>query len=165
MTVTLGVSGGYSVPNWTLVTSSAPTGVSTVTYSGLSGYSKYRILAPNLVPSGAARFDLRLNGDSGSNYSSFGIGQSSGAIAGFNNNLTTQFQFINTLATTAFNFQIDIENALLLTPKFISGTVAVGTVSSTFGGQYITTSVITSITLVTSANNFSTGTIYILGAN
>ena len=166
MTLTLNSAPGSSVPNWQLITSSAPTGVSTVTYSGLSGYSKYRILAPNLVPSGSAFFALRINADSGANYNnvSTGIGSSPSVYYAANNSATS-FLISATTSTTAQYFQIDIDHALLLTPKFISGTsYSTNNAVNTFG-NYITTSAITSITLLTSANNFSTGTIYLLGAN
>ena len=155
-----------SVPNWTFVTSSAPTGVSTVTFSGLSGYSKYRILAPNLVPSGVANFQFRLNADSGSNYNTNLAGWSGGTASTSGNTPTTQGMISFGSLTSAWSFQLDIDHALLATPKFISGYSqnATNTVWNILG-TYITTSAITSITLLTSANNFSTGTIYLLGAN
>ena len=156
-----------SVTNWQPVTSSTPSGVSTVTFSGLAGYSKYRILAPNLVPSGAAHFQVRFNGDSGSNYQYYWIGETGGTFNAFNGYNLSYFGW----STASYDgaapqaFQFDIDHALLATPKFISGSYALGGSGGPITGTYNTTSAITSITILSSNNNFSTGTIYILGAN
>ena len=168
MTVTLSSAGGSSVPNWALLASNAPTGVSTYTFSGLAGYSRYRIFAPNLVPSGAGGLQLRINADSGANYNWGFFGFSASTVTGNQTSLATFYTADSTPTTTAFSRQFDIENALLLTPKFITSTSTgySGSVYVVNGfGSYITTSAITSITLLMSANNFSTGTIYLLGAN
>ena len=158
-----------SVPNWQLVTSATPSGVSTVTFSGLAGYSRYRILAPNLVPSGSASLQLRINADSGAKYNYGTIGNNNGYMGSLVSTLDTFYTAYASGASTATSQQIDIENALLLAPKFITSTFNASVSSQWLAfngfGNYITTSALTSITLLMSANNFSTGTIYLLGAN
>ena len=175
MTVTLNSAGGSSVPNWQLVTSSAPTGVSTVTYSGLSGYSKYRILAVGLVAASGTSV-IRINGDSGTNYAYTDLRD---YTTGTPPN-PTQIEFVgaatgipmSNLAGVAPTYDIQIDNALLAAPKSIVGwgtdvTSVVGSWSGLQGpvqGLYGTSSVLTSISIVRTAN-FTSGTIYILGAN
>ena len=165
MTVTLGSAGGASVPNWQLLQTSTPTGVATVTFSGLSGYSKYRVFAPNLVPSATCYFQIRFNGDSATNYNIGYMGIFGGTFsANTNNNANSIIPLIQN-NTLPFSLQMDIDHALLLTTKFVSGTVNISSSYENFTGNYITTSTLTSITIFTSANNFSTGSIYLLGAN
>ena len=168
MTVTLNAAGGSSVPNWTLVASNAPTGVGTYTFSGLAGYSKYRILAPNLICTvGGASLQLRLNGDSGANYLFSDSRNNTAALGG--GALPTavaQLTIASIINTAPSGVMFEVDHALLAIPKFISGKAA-----SQFGdtfdfnGFYTTTSTLTSITLLLGGNNFSTGTIYLLGAN
>ena len=167
MTVTLNSAGGSSVPNWQPVTSSAPTGVSTVTYSGLSGYSKYRIKIPNLIcTTGYATVQLRINGDSGANYSSGGVTYSSTTAAASVTNGTTQFSIGNANTTVQGIITVDIENALLSNPKQITYSGGTNTNFIVATGMYFgAAAAITSLTVLLSANNFSTGTIYIEGAN
>jgi len=154
-----------SVPNWTLLQTATPSGVATVTFSGLSGYSKYRVFAPNLVPSATCYFQIRFNGDSATNYNTGYSGISGGAInANTNNNTNSLTPLIQNNLTSLF-LQMDIEHALLLTTKLVSGIVNVSSSYVNFTGSYITASALTSITIFTSANNFSTGSIYLLGVN
>ena len=157
-----------SVTNWQPVTSSTPTGVSTVTFSGLSGYSKYRIKAPNLTcNTGTPSIQLRINGDSGANYSTSGVTYSSGnptswVLVGYNN-----FYIGYTTTTATGLITVDIENALLSNPKqitFIGGSGS-GFLEIATGMYYGAAAPITSITVLLSANNFFTGTIYLEGAN
>ena len=155
-----------SVPNWQLLQTATPSSVATVTISGLSGYSKYRILAPNLVATGTPILQLRLNGDSGTNYTNGTVrntgGSSSTLISGALSyiNLATS---LNSSVPSAV--QVDIDHALLLAPKFVSGTSSEAFAINTVAGFYVTTVALTSITLLVSASYFSTGTIYLLGAN
>ena len=165
-----------SVPNWQLLQTSTPSGVASVTFSGLSGYSKYRILAPNLVMGGTSQvLELRMNADSGSNYSYAISSLVNGSTSGRNNggSLSTFFP----LNVPSFpdignlgQYQFDIEHALLATPKLVTGNASYFPASGLanifqYLGTYVTTSILTSITLLLSANNFSTGSIYLLGAN
>jgi len=161
-----------TVPNWLPLQNSTPGAVSTITFSGLSGYSKYRILAPNLVFSATSTaLQVRLNGDTAANYLVGGTSSSAntpGTVA-FSSGGSTSLAF-QTANTTPGSYQVDIDHALLAVPKFITANCNVFNNSNAFttqtiSGTYTTTSTLTSITLLLSANNFSTGTIYILGAN
>ena len=60
-------AGGSSVPNWTLLQTATPSGVASVTFSGLSGYSKYRINGV-VSPSGTLNLALRINADTANHY-------------------------------------------------------------------------------------------------
>ena len=161
-----------SVPNWQLLQTATPSGVSTITFSGLAGYSRYRILAPNLIPSGDDTLGLRINADSSTKYNYGYLGLLAGVFGGDSGNTSRFATFYTDCAGVSgvSSRQFDIENALLLIPKFITSTStsfnAGGNRNVVNGfGSYITTSAITSITLLYFSNNFSTGTIYLLGAN
>ena len=158
---------GSSVPNWTLVTSSAPTGVATVTFSGLSGYSKYRILTANLTNSSAISPNpyLTINGDSGANYSR--ISFVNGATVSSNlqgNNIPLANSVSGTASASVF--YADIEHALLACPKLINFAGVQYAFTGALSGTawYQTTSTVTSLS-VTDSSNFASGSIYLLGAN
>lgn len=166
-------SSGSSVPNWQLLQTSSPTGVSTVTFSGLSGYSKYRLLCPSLaINAGAASLLIRCNGDSAGNYSYGQVNYSGTTVSSSNGIGTTAF---SVMGGTGFSnaspnsFQLDIENALILAPKYLSGNAQSGTAATTYlinGCVYQTTSLLTSITITNgSGNTYGAGSIYLLGAN
>ena len=168
MTVTLS-SPGSTVPNWTLLQTATPTGVSTYTFSGLSGYAKYRIKAPNLIcTTSGASLQLRINGDTGANYSAYGqvygpstSGQAStvGATALTIGYVSNSLQGISA---------VEIDDALLLTPKQLAILYGYSTGPLTYvltGMYFGTNAVISSLTVLLSANNFSTGSIYLEGAN
>ena len=155
-----------SVPNWTLLSTNTPSGVSTITFSGLSGYSKYRIMAPNLVLTGGAYVYLRCNGDVGTNYSfnrkSFVNPVGSNVLAAQN-----QVNFNYAVVSSFGPLVIDIDNALLLAPKKITANFGeiTGYAVNDIDAQYQTTSLLTSLTLLLSASAYSTGSIYLFGAN
>ena len=164
----LALTGG-SVPNWQLLQTSTPSGVSTVTFSGLSGYSKYRIMAPKLVCTvGVTSLSLQLNGDSGSNYSSSLLSNQNTAAAILA--ITSAGTLINLGAiglASGNAFEIEIDQALIAAPKFVTAVNldAINVRRSDITGYYNTTAALTSVTLSLVANNFSTGSIYLLGAN
>ena len=166
-------AGGASVPNWQLLQTATPSGVATITFSGLANYARYRILIPNLIcTTSLAWLELRMNADTGANYSdSCLIGQAAATVG--LSHIANNFITLSALQWTAGNpmsFTLDIDHALLLAPKYLSGN---GMTSpggspypmSQYSGWYYTTSALTSITLLLSVNNFSTGSIYLLGAN
>ena len=170
MTVTLNSAGGASVPNWQLVASASPTGVKTQTFSSLTGYSKYRILIPNMIISAGIDFlYLQFNGDVGANYSWQNFGYAGGGVTSGSNASQTYLNLFTGLMnnTTASSFTIDIENALIAAPKYVTGVgqQPSNAVTQSSAGWYNSTSAITSITLGVITNNFSSGTIYLLGAN
>ena len=156
MTVTLSSAGGSSVPNWTLLQTATPSGVTLVTFSGLSGYAKYQILAPILsgVSSGAY-CQLRINGDSAANYQS-NLANSGAGI--------TQLNLGANSGVTTASVYVEISNCLLLAPKLISALSNVTPYSFVYQG-YSTTSTVSSLTILIALGNFSAGSIYLLGAN
>ena len=165
MTVTLSSAGGSSVPNWTLLQTSAPSGVATVTFSGLSGYSKYRVMTTNLtVVTGTPAVTATLNGDSGANY--FLVRNSNGATGPTGVMSNTNLAPSISVSTTAVAWvAFEIENALNLSPKFytFSGTFTTNGFQGV--GIYQTTSLLTSLSLITASSTFNAGSIYLLGAN
>lgn len=169
MTLTLGSAGGSSVPNWQLLQTSTPSGVSIVTFSGLSGYSKYRILACNLTSAANNPvYALRLNADSTNKYQTLGITVGSAFSAGGAYAPTTEIAITATSGGALAGFiTSDIDHALLLCPKLVNSTgqqQGYGVINQL--ALYQTTSVLSSITFFSvSAVNFSTGSIYLLGAN
>lgn len=162
MTVTL-TSAGSSVPNWQLISTNSPSAVTTVTFSSLAGYSKYRILMQNIVAiSGTTT--ITLNGDTSAHYS---VSRVTGG--GTSPSVSVNGTGISTLASDV-NPACDllIDNALILTPKAITGWITEGTTTGSMlfnlNAVYQTTSALTSITITRSAN-FTSGSIYLLGAN
>ena len=156
-------SSGYSVPNWQLVTSATPSGVSTVTFSGLSGYAKYRILAQGIVAVNGYS-EITFNGDS-SNHYSYGSVYGASSSPSMNQNVSTIVSSTNGLNPS---YDLQIDNALILAPKTFQGWIAEGTANNSLifnlNGVYQTTSLLTSITITRTAN-FTSGSIYLLGAN
>ena len=159
-----------SVPNWQLLQTSTPSGVTSVTLSGLSGYSKYRLIGSLTYASnqGQAVY-LQINGDSAGNYSYWGnyftSGSSPGPIVGLSSTTYRIAYDVYGFASTQLNFNCDIDHALLLSNKVIvsSGSVEAVSVVQT-QGQYKTTSAMTSVTIITSLS-ITGGTIELLGAN
>ena len=170
MTVTLNSAGGASVPNWSLVSSNTPTGVSTYTFSGLGGYSKYRILIPTIkCATSTDTLSVRFNSDSGNNYA-YGYSAifPSAPYLDSASSVGTGISIGNIDTTLNSMLQLDVDNALLSAPKFISGihNSELNAINKQITAQYITSSALTSITVFTSiGHNFTSGTIYLFGAN
>lgn len=162
-------SSGSSVPNWTLVTSSTPSGVATVTFSGLSGYAKYRIVIPGITLASASNLNVRLNADSAANYShGFSGSTNTSTFFGTSSIGSTNFTIGNAQVTaTVIGLTLEIDNCLVLVPKTANGTMFNGSGGTCkFDGAYQTTSLITSITVTNTATaNFTAGSIYLEGAN
>jgi hypothetical protein len=156
-----------SVPNWQLLQTSTPSGVTSVTFSGLSGYSKYRILGKGLAATNVNCF-VQMNGDTGSNYSYYG---QIGAQSAPNYAAVTTSSALAAMPSTGStcSFSIDIDHALLLSPKFVTAQgSAAGNYAYAYQGNgiYQTTSALSSITILTTAgSNYTAGSIYLLGAN
>jgi hypothetical protein len=180
MTVTL-TSAGASVPNWTLVSSNTPNGVTSVSFTGLAGYSKYRLSYMNLGNNTAGSWyatTLTLNGDTSTNYAYSQIGgPANNYVSGTSSASATGISLTNiysvNYASNGMVGNIEIENALLSTAKYFNGTFAgfSGSVQNayTLDGVYKTSSALTSITFTISSsaqfNNTNGGTFYLYGAN
>ena len=162
-----------SVPNWTLLSTSTPSGVASVTFSGLSGYSKYRIVSSSIafVSATTTSLYLTINGNTtssnyGTNYFYSTTTPVLTTAAGTNPGITLMF-INNSINATALFFKCEIDNALVLTPKSVTGFNSNNTTrfSTQIEGVVAIASAIASITIATDAGNFSTGSIYLLGAN
>ena len=163
---------------WSLKSTTALTGASTITVSGLSSKA-YMILANPTGPSSSA-FTMRFNGDTGSNYGSIGFnynGDSSyntGVFSGGGNatgsssiRLATKSSDANAFA--AGGLTIWSANTTGVKPyQSVFGVNAQGT-SGAIGridqGQYSGSSAITSISIISSAGNFTSGNIHVYGAD
>lgn len=166
----------YSVPNWTLLQNATPSGVASVTFSGLSGYSKYRIaFAGQFGIASSATVMLQLNGDTTTTYFGYArtmIGSGS-ATAQFNGGglAATSLQITMGAGSNSYtSFTVDIDHALLSSGKYItysSATQGTTPIEMEGFGRYVTTSTLTSIKLLASAGSFSwsTGNMELLGAN
>ena len=148
------VSGVDPQDNWQLVASQAMSGLSTYTFSSLSGYKTYWLVGKSLTHTTSDIVAIRVNGDtSGGTYANDFAAGNEGATGG---------QFLLTPTQTfvhAFSFEID--NADKLAPHHVKST-GYGTVSP--GDAYTDPVAITSLTVKTySNNNFTGGTVYLYG--
>jgi hypothetical protein len=159
---------GTSVPNWQLVQTASPSSVATVTFSGLSGYSKYRLVAFNLtVASNNPGFSIRLNGDAGANYFYMGITMAGSSLGGGASVISNQIQITtNPGGSLAGIVLAEIDHALMLGPKIVTSTG----MQQGFGyinqlGMYQTSALATSLTFFALSGNTYSGTLTLLGAN
>jgi len=156
---TWAAAGGGS---WTLVSTSTPTGVSSVDFTGLSIYSELMVIVDAITFGSAAKTQLRVSIDNGSTFKS-----ASGDYKSMKADGTTvdgtEIDFYDTTATAARKGHmritaININGA----PKIAMG---IGGAWNADGEnlKYInTTSPITAIRVLASVN-FTGGTIYVLG--
>jgi hypothetical protein len=186
----LQVNSGATAPEWATAGASATSysliniggttlsGASTVTISSLSGYNKFHILVKDAVSSSYSNYTMRFNADTSSIYSTYGgvgYGTSSYSSNVFRNQSETN-------ATSAFwgkpsgdntsvvgaSIQIDGANSSgIKVLQINSGGSAPsndGNQMINSGGTYTGSSVISSISFIC-GGTWSSGTIYIYGAN
>jgi hypothetical protein len=161
-------AGVPSTPRWVQLQNSAM-GVTSVTFSGLSGYMKYRLIGNGMSAATSLTLRLRINGDSGTNYSYYGTTLNAtpvwapiGVLGG------TEFLVAQSGGASSAGFNTDIDHASIASPKLITsrgqGQATIN--SSDVSGNYQTTSVISSITIFElSGHSIAGGTLYLLGAN
>ena len=163
-----------SVPNWVALQTSA-LGVTNVTFSGLSGYNKYRCLFLGSVGSAFGGIGARINGDStGGNYQWGGVQTSLTASAALFGSSASSFQFAaesGGSAAVGIYAEVEIEGCTLTAIKFMRGR---GTTSASTAtdliveGGYNQTGAVTSITILnlqaTGAGAMS-GALTLFGAN
>jgi hypothetical protein len=170
--------------SFTQLSTTALTGASTITVSGLSGYDNFVILIQNAA--GVANSNtatLRINGDTATNYLHAGI--LFYGIATYSANIFNDGQASNDtsfpLATmtsgggqTNFSSGISIlgGNSTGFKGVTIMSTADIGQAPSsddqrgrTYQGIYKATAVISSVSLISSSGNFSQGNMLIFGAN
>ena len=152
--------------NWTVVATATPNNtVNTYTFSGLSGYKLYKVVY-YITMSAIDRVGLRINGDAGSNYTYAYSNISSGGASGDVISGGTLYG-INASGSPAIGYYL-INNATIGAYKDIQFNSGTGGVSARNGfgtGVWQNTATITSITVLSSSNNFTAGHIALLGAN
>jgi hypothetical protein len=144
--------------------------VSTVTFSNIDTYSGFtalqlRIAARSSTSGGQIEFRMRLNGDSGTNYSNHYV-DASGTTPGAGGSASQTSMYLGTMpgstvTTNAFgSFIFDIlGHNLNSRRKVVKGMAGMTTATSTaqvafVSGMYLGTGVISSLTLVSGSGNF-----------
>jgi hypothetical protein len=161
---------GLSPNAWTVVSSVTFNNTSlSASFTSLSGYKKYRVLFPYTTGPVATWF-LRLNGDTGNNYSSIRWSPNSGTGTATTNGDNINLPGPSGGSSSGGIFTLDIDFATLACHKFVSTNTGYGRVVSSdtlynTNGIYQSTSAISSITITGTTNNFVSGTVYLLGAN
>lgn len=140
--------------NWQLVASQAMNGLSTYTFSGLSGYKTYWMVGKALTSGTSEVIQIRVNGDtSGGSYAN--MFSSDGNGGGFN-------VAVNNTSTRAFSFQIDYADKAF--PHSVRTTIYASGYPDSSGDAYVDAAVITSLTVrTTGSTNFSGGTVFLYG--
>jgi len=161
--------------SWSQIGSAATTSGTTVTVSGLSGYNQIFASFEAISSSGTAihNYTFRLNTDSGANYnySSYGI-RNANQVAGSYTAADTSFyvaRFATGVSKLAGGFYINGANGT--SKKYVQGFSAIDTDSTTYDitsanlyGTYDGTSVISSVSILTSATAFDAGTLRVFGS-
>lgn len=149
-----GTVSSIDADNWQLISSQAMNGLNTHTFSSLSGYKTYWIVAKGLTNSTADNVQIRVNGDtSGASYANMWAADGNGA----------GFVVTPSAATTrAISFQID--NADKTTPHQVKTNTYASGYPASPGDAYVDPVAITSLTIRTiGSNNFTGGTVYLYG--
>ena len=165
--------GGGSVPNWQLLQTSTPSGVASVTFSGLSGYSKYRIEQSGVTNSSSAAVGmLQVNGATTGHYCAgtalIGTSWNTVAASTAQGNNTSFPLYGSIVASTVTSGTVEVDGALHLGSKnIVSNFGAFSSSDATYNstGIYNTTSLVTSIVIAVSNGTMSGGKIELLGAN
>ena len=178
----LTVSGG--VPSWATPTGAADnfqlinaggtalTGATTVTVSGISGKNRLFVNIANASSVNASpTIGIRLNTDSGANYSVVAFYNTAGSTTGsLQANGGTSLD-MGDLGNNATNYlsawiQIDGTNAAGYKPINFSSNTSGGVTNQSRTGNavYMGTSSISSISVISSSGNLDAGTIYVYGA-
>ena len=149
-----------------IATTTLGSAANTTTFSGISGSYTDLILVTNVIGTGDLQINCRVNGDTGTNYSTTYIGgngtnvvssrQSSASFMGTDlyfsvttNGNATILQFQNYSNSTTYKTMLSRSNAA---DKGTNATVSL----------WRNTAAITSITLYTTSNNFNTGSTFTL---
>lgn len=163
---------------WSLKSTTALTGASTITVSSLSSKA-YMILTNPTAPASSV-FTMRFNGDTGANYGSIGFnyqGDNTYSNGVFNGGGVNTGNTSIRLATKSSDANAFAAGGLTI---WAANTTGIKPYQSVFGvnaqgasgargqidqGNYSGTSAITSISIISSAGNFTGGNIHIYGAD
>lgn len=170
-TVAEGNAAGWGAADikWTHISTTTPSG-STYSFSGLSGYKKYRIVCSSIKCSAGSVIGFRINNNSSSIYDRFGIGGGNGSPWYVTSQETTyHYSGYNAgTGSSGMSCEYTIDAADLTGIKTIDGYLIMFD-----GGQYGAnmksivnqTSAVTSIQLISLASSFASGTISLFGGN
>ena len=164
--------------NWSLFNSggTALTGAQTITVSSISGVDKIMVVVMNASSANSSsEFALRLNGDTGTNYTYGSAGAYNPSsyitsmVSGDRATANTSIPFANmsTNAASSVNgfclFSGCNSSGLKIYNGTASGNAAGGNTQSmnVMGGTYTGSSTISSVSIVSSSGNFDAGTIYV----
>jgi hypothetical protein len=166
---------GGSAQNFTLISTTALTGASTITVSGLSGYNQLMIACDNVSTTGTySSMTMRFNSDSTSKYS--GVGTISSPP---DNKVFSFYQDYNSQTSIyggepgssagdygGIRMLVSGANAAgIKTCDYFTSFVGTTSARCIAGNAiYTGTSVISSFSLISASGNFDTGNIYIWGA-
>jgi hypothetical protein len=156
-----------AVKSFALISTTNLTGATSITITGLSGYDRFNIVIFDAGSVNAvAGLSLQFNSDTGSNYQRAGfsfVGSTHGQTAG----TSTSFPLASTGSSAAADVDMTIQiwgaNTSGVKPVQIIG-AGTDDQSYFYGGNYLGTGVISSMTLISASGNFDEGTVYIYGA-
>jgi hypothetical protein len=152
----------------TLLTTMSLSGSSVTSSSFSSSYKALKIYVKHVIASGAAEFYLRLNGDTGSNYSWRLL---TNATSDSNSGATTNIRFGNTTSQTDVNLTsyaiIDLMTPSDTDSVFFKSVCSEGTGPTLWqvAGVYDNAAAITNITLYPGSGTFTSGSALIYGVN
>jgi hypothetical protein len=165
-----------SAPNYSLINTggTALTGAATITISGISGKNQLFVTIIGCSSaSGNSNFQIRLNGDSGSNYAYFN-GVFIGPDAATEDSLTpSTLMWIGAISSNAASILSGYcwldgcnSSGVKIMHHSTASTNAGGTNAqlNTGGATWSGSATVSSISLTSSSGNFDAGTIYVYGA-
>jgi hypothetical protein len=173
------VAGGAPTTSYTLINTGGTTlsGSSTITISGLSGYNELLIVSTGFIDTvtdGGFNF-MTFNSDNGSNYNYTGYRAAISASGGFtqeSGRAETYYRLTQQQGSQGFGqfaFRISAAKSTGIKPieyKGYDGGGGTNSMGWAGTGWYAGTSAISSLSISnTQSSNFSTGTIFIYGAN
>ena len=164
--------------NWSLLNAggTALTGAQTITVSGISGKDKIMVLIDNgSSASSGSTITMRLNADTGSNYASIGFKMEVGAT--YSTNLgnvqggltSTAWQVCKMASNAASNIYVGaiLSGCNSSGVKVIQSQAGVGAGGGSageypiFAGFWNNSATVTSVSIISSAGNWDSGTIYV----
>jgi hypothetical protein len=148
------VSGIDPQDNWQLVGSQAMSGLTTYTFSSLTGYKTYWMVGKGLTNATSDLIAVRINGDSSSaSYVNFWATSGAGA-----------YFLVSPDRATSRAFAFEINNADKSLPHSVKSSIYASGYPTTSGDAYIDPTPVTSITVSAySGNAFNGGTVYLYG--
>ena len=167
---------GYSVPNWQLISSASPSGVVSYTFSGISGYSKLRLVAELITAGASGTFgiiSIQPNADSTATHyfaNSIFYGTSTSIVSNQGSYASLIASNVQFAANSTVFGEWEIDNANNSTaPKNVNFwlTSSTSTTSQNNGTAIFTpTAAITSILFGNPSGTATiSGNLYLLGAN